>query len=217
MERLKHVKGAIFDLDGTLFDSLDVWADIDRKFFARRGIPLPEDYMTAVNTMSFSEAAAYTIRRFGLNETPEELVAEWRAMSVEAYANDIGLKPHAKEFLLSLKARDVKLGIATVLHRDCYIPALLHNGIADWFDAITDTTEVARGKGFPDIYEKTAEKMGIMSAECAVFEDILPGIRGAKAGGFLTVAVYDKHSDSDSALIKALADIYLTDYGASET
>ena len=196
MERLRQIKGSIFDLDGTLLDSMGIWEQIDAQFLERRGIPLPPDYAEAVKAMEFSQVAEYTIRRFGLQETPQALMEEWTALSQQAYARQIELKPGAKEYLAQLAEQGVLLGIATSATEELFIPALRHNGVWDLFAAHTTTGQVARGKGFPDIYWATAEKLGLRPEECAVFEDILPGVQGARQGGFLTVGVYDPYSEA---------------------
>ncbi|MDP4133415.1 MAG: HAD family phosphatase [Bacillota bacterium] len=205
-------KGAIFDLDGTLLDSMDIWEKIDIEFLAGRGIMMPDDYIAAVTPMGFFQAAQYTIRRFGLKEKPADIMEEWNRMSVESYKNKVTLKPYAKEYLLLLKKHGIKLAVATALSELLYAPALKNNGIYNLFDAFTETSEVKRSKGFPDIYLKAADKIGLPPRECAVFEDIYEGIKGAKDGGFITVGVYDRYSDYEKDKIKELSDLYIRNF-----
>ncbi len=96
-------KGAIFDMDGTLLDSMWVWRQIDVDFLGRRGFEVPPDYLEMITPMGYCRAAEYTIERFGLNEKPEDLIQEWYGMAAEAYAKKVELKSHAKEYLLELK------------------------------------------------------------------------------------------------------------------
>lgn len=198
--------GAIFDLDGTLLDSMDVWVRIDIDFLKKRGIFAPEDYIQALTPLGFYEAAKYTVSRFNLNETPEEVLREWGGMCRRAYERDIRLKPGAKEYLIHLKDAGVKLGVATALGRDLFEPVLKNNGIFGLFGAFASLDEVRRGKGFPDIYLLAAKRLEIAPAACAVFEDILIGILGAKAGGFMTCGVWDKSSAHEWDKIKEAAD-----------
>lgn len=202
-------QGAIFDLDGTLLDSMGVWEDIDRAFLGRRGIPVPPDYMDKVAALSFPAAAVYTIERFGLTETPEALMREWSDMAQDAYAHRVPMKTGAGEYLVWLKQRGVKLAVATASSEDLFIPALKRHGVYDLFDAFTTLKEVARGKGFPDIYQRAAEKLGLEPAVCAVFEDLAAGVAGARAGGFIAVGVYDDHAAQDKEKIIQIADAYL--------
>lgn len=206
-------EGAIFDLDGTLLDSMGVWENIDIKFLEKRGFTATEDYIKALTPMGFRAAAKYTIERFGLNETAEDIIDEWNRMSFNAYCNEVRLKPHAKEYLLFLTKSHVKLGIATALTSNMFEPALKNNDIFHLFDIFTSLSEVKRGKGFPDIYLLAAQKLGLPPTKCMVFEDISAGIIGAKSGGFRTCGVYDKYSEYEWKDIIALSDKSIMDFG----
>ena len=90
-------KGAIFDLDGTLLDSMGVWDQVDVDFLAKRGIEVPDDYMQKVAAMQFRQIAEYTIARFGLSDTPEALMEEWDHMARVMYATVVEAKPYARD------------------------------------------------------------------------------------------------------------------------
>ena len=145
-------KGAIFDLDGTLIDSMDVWEKIDLKFLQKRNITMPKDYIEIVNSMSFEEVAKYTIERFNLRETEEELIKEWNEMAVFEYSHNIKLKPNVKEYLEKLKINNIKIGLATSSPKKLYEPVLKNNGIYDYFNAFTSVEDVKKDKSYPDIY-----------------------------------------------------------------
>ena len=208
---LRKKKAAIFDLDGTLLDSMDVWLEVDRVFLARRGIVLPDDYAAAISPMGFPAAAEYTKNRFALPEDEEAIMAEWHALAVDAYANRVGLKHGVLDYLTSLRRRGIPFAAATASQAVFYLPALRRLGIADWFSSITEISEVSRGKGNPDTSLRAAEKLGYEVCDCAVFEDILPGVRGALAGGFFTVGVYDAHCVNPE-LMRAVCDRYIYDF-----
>ena len=210
---MRKKKAAIFDLDGTLLDSMGVWLEVDRVFLARRGIALPDDYAEAISPMGFPAAAAYTKKRFALPEDEETIMAEWHVLAVDAYANHVALKHGVLDYLTSLRRRGIPFAAATASQAVFYLPALRRLGIADWFSSITEISEVSRGKGNPDIYLRAAEKLGVAVEDCAVFEDIVPGVRGALAGGFYTVAVYDVHC-VNRELLRAICDRYI--YSFSE-
>lgn len=200
-----HIRGAIFDLDGTLLDSLNAWADVDRRFFAKRGIPLPPDYYDGIKTLDLHGAAVYTKRRFGLPDSHEELMREWQDMIKEEYALRIGMKAGAAEYVRSLHSRGIALGVATSSSPELFLPTLERFGLDGLFSAYALTSKV-RGKEFPDVYLLAAEKLGVPPQCCAVFEDILPGIRSAKSAGFFTVAVLDAGSEADFPALRAEAD-----------
>lgn len=202
-------KAAIFDMDGTLLDSMWVWLEVDRKFLEGRGLPMDEEYTRAIQKMDFAEAAEFTIRRYGFTDTPEMLIQQWNKMAVYEYEHAIFLKPFAREYLTLLREKGIKLAIATASPKELYEPALLHNGIYDWFDVIVTVAQAGRGKRFPDIYLLAAQKLNIPPKECAVFEDILPGVESAKAAGMRSIGVYDPSSEKDLAAIEKAADLFV--------
>ncbi len=205
-------RGAIFDLDGTLLDSLGAWAEIDVRFLTARGIPVDGAYTEAVKHMTFPEAAAYTKERYLLPESVQDIQAEWMQMIREEYRLRIPLKPHAGEFLQALHAHGVTLALATSSRTDLFLPALERCGVRSLFSVFVTTEEAARGKNFPDVYLLAAERLALMPKECAVFEDIVSGVRSAKEAGFFTVAVQDESAAADQPALRALAHAYLPDY-----
>ena len=205
-------KGAIFDLDGTLLDSMGVWRRIDEDFLGKRGIRVPDDYLKAITAKNFQDAADYTIERFGLKESADAIMAEWFDMAIDAYTDDVALKPFVKEYMQMLRENDVKIAAATSSDARLFEPCLKHHGIYEWFDAFSVTAEVKRGKGYPDVYENAAEKLGLKAADCVVYEDILKGVEGAKLGGFYVIGVEDVHSSYEKEEIQKEADRYITTF-----
>lgn len=205
-------KCAIFDLDGTLLDSTWVWEKIDVDFLAKRGLEVTDEYMREIKTHNFTTGSKYVVEKFHFQETPEEIAREWLEMAREEYAERIVLKPYALEFRKELKSRGLKLATATSSTYELFEKCLKRNGIYDLFDVFTETHEVERGKGYPDVYELAAERCGVGVSECVVFEDILKAVEGAKKGSFYTIAVYDEASKQDKEDILKLCDRYITDY-----
>lgn len=205
-------KAALFDLDGTLIDSLYVWEKIDRDFLSKRGLTVPDHYAEALSAKGFRESAEYTIRLFHLPETPEELMAEWNRMALDEYSRRVPLKPHAKEYLSYLKGRDIKLAAATALPRALYEPVLKNNGVYAFFNAFASTDETGRGKDSPDVYLLAAEKLGAAPETCVVFEDVLAGVRAAGRAGMRTCGVFDRHSAGQKEQIKQIADTFIYDF-----
>lgn len=213
MEIFRDTKGFIFDLDGTLIDSTNVWADIDEKFLGDRGFEVPEDYMQIISPMGAYRTAVYTIERFNLkNETPEDLVNEWLEMAKVEYHNHIKCKPFVKDFLQKAHNRGIKMAVATSSDRELFIPTLARENIIDYFDDIVTVGEVERGKEFPDVYLEAAKRINADVEESVVFEDILTAIKGAKTGGFKVVAVSDPKSENIQEQIKKTADLYISSY-----
>lgn len=200
------MRACIFDLDGTLLDSMGVWTRIDVDFLTKRGIPVPPDYADAVGALSFQEAAEYTIHRFALPDSARDLMREWSDMAMDAYGYAVPLKPGAREYLMALKARGVRLGVATSLSRALLEPALRNNGVFGLFDAICTTDEVGCGKSRPDVFERAAQKLGVDPKDCVVFEDIPQAILSAKQAGMRVYGVYDDASKAHWAEIRRIAD-----------
>lgn len=205
-------EGAIFDLDGTLLDSMHVWKEIDLEFLAKRGFSVPLGYSESLAGLSFRETAEYVIATFGLDETPDDIMQEWNRMAIEAYRHKVRLKPHAREYLLWLRERGVRLAVCTALSQKLYVPALQNNGIYELFDAFVSTDDVDRGKNFPDAYLLAAARLGIPPPDCAVFEDILPAVRGALAAHMQVYGVFDPSSEADREQIEAITQGYLYDF-----
>ena len=204
-----NFEAAIFDLDGTLLNSMDVWKKIDIAFLSKRGLPVPPHYVTEICSRSFEESAQYTIELFGLNETVPAIIEEWNLMAAHEYANNIRLTPYTHEYLLRLKAFHIKLAVATGLPEELYKPCLINNGIYDVFDILCSTDQMERGKEYPEIFLSVSSRLKIPPQKCIVFEDVLPAVRSAKQAGMITYGVYDKYSAHHGPKIRAIADGYL--------
>ena len=205
-------KGAIFDLDGTLIDSMGVWEKIDREFLKKRNISIPSDYIEKINSMSFKKVAKYTIERFKLKESPEELIKEWNEMAIYEYSNNIKLKPYVKEYLIKLKDNNIKIGLATSSSRILYEPVLKNNHIYEYFDVLTSLEDVKRDKSYPDIYLLVADKLKLNPQDCVGFEDILVAVNTMKKADFKVIGVYDKYADSEVEEIKKISDRFIYDF-----
>ncbi len=205
-------EAAIFDLDGTLLDSMGVWEQIDISFLHKRNLSVPEDYAVKISSLSFAETAQYTIARFKLNEKAEDIMQEWSEMAAYEYAHNVRMLPHALDYLLKLKEAGIRLAVATGMTMKLAIPCLKNNAILELFDAVCSTDEVPRGKEYPDVFELVADRIGVPPEKCIVFDDVLPAIKSAKQAHMLTCGVYDQYSERQRAEIEKLADYYLLDW-----
>ena len=214
MDFLEKAKGMIFDLDNTLLDSHSAWHDVDAEFFRRRKIEMPDDYGRKVATMSFVEAAIYSINEFGLDETVEDLTSEWFSAIENKYATELKIFEGVSEYLQKLKNQGKKIALATASSRKLYAPALKNNGIYDYFDAFVSTDEVKRGKGFPDVYLLAAKRAGLAARDCVVFEDIAPGIKAAKSVQMKAVAFLNPNASREWEVLRQEADGFFDTYFA---
>lgn len=209
---LKNIKGAIFDMDGTLIDSMWVWSKIDEEYLKKRNISLPNNLKQDIEHMGFAEVAQYFKDRFNISDTIEEIQNEWNEMAFYQYTNHVSLKAGAKEFLSLLKSKGIKIALATSNSKPLIEIALKRNDIYHFFDSITTTDEVSRGKDFPDVYLLAAERLMLDPNKCVVFEDILPAVKGAKSAGMTVIGVHDSYSEYQKEDIVSFADMYIFQY-----
>lgn len=206
-------KAAIFDLDGTLLDSMKVWKEIDQRFFARRNIPMPADYASAVASMQTGAIARYTINRFQLDEHPEDLAEEWNKDALLLYATAVQPKPHALDYLHALRASGAALAVATSLPPRLRQAALEHAGMTDCFDQVCSVDEAKSiGKEEPEIYLLASRMLGVAPDRCTVFEDLLVAVESAKRTGMKVWAMYDQSSAKDWDSIRSKADGAIADF-----
>lgn len=209
---LKNIKAAIFDLDGTLIDSMWVWEKIDIDYLAQKGLSVPSNLKDEINHLSFTQTAEYFKKRFNIDDDIETILSTWKSMAINNYSQNVKLKPGVVPFLNHLKNLGIKISLATSSNKDLLEPALISNNILSYFDAITTTDEVGKGKNNPDVYLLAAKKLGISPENCIVFEDILPAATGAKLANMKVVAVYDKASDSQKDALLKIADKYIYNF-----
>jgi len=209
---LTNIKAAIFDMDGTLIDSMWVWRKIDIEYLASKNILMPKDLKSSIEHLSFLETAKYFKERFNIQESIEHIMNEWTSMAYHQYEKEVKLKPGVRAYLSLLRSLGIKIGLATSNSKDLLEATLKSNNIFEYFDVICRTDEVTRGKDFPDIYLLTAKKLKVPPAQCIVFEDILPAVIGAKAAGMKVVGVHDLYSEEDACRIKEHADHYILRY-----
>lgn len=206
----KEVFGIIFDLDGTLLDSCSIWSEIDKAFFKKRNLVQPDDYSAAIGHIGLDKAATYTINRFNLKETKEDILKEWKQGVLDYYSH-IKLKPGVKEFIEYLKENKIPFCAATANDEDCYKKALEVHNIYDDFQFILEVRNYKKGKDNPDIYLDAAKKMNLKAENVAVFEDLYTALKTVKQAGFITVGVFEQ-SHNDQNKIQKLVDQYIVDF-----
>lgn len=207
-----NIKAAIFDLDGTLINSMALWDQIDIDYLASKNIPVPDDLNDEISHLSFNQVAVYFKERFKLEDSLDDIKNTWNTMAYNHYSSDITLKDGVVEFLDFLKKSNIKIGLATSNSTELLEASLKFNKIYDYFDAITITDEVSIGKHEPDVYLLAAKKLNVKPEECIVFEDILAAVKGAKKAGMKVIAVEDECSVLDKDEIIKISDEFINDF-----
>ncbi len=209
---LKDIDAVIFDMDGTIVDSMWVWEKIDIDYINGRGYEIPEDFHRRIEGMSFTETAIYVKERFKLEDDLETIIADWHDKVRSSYENDIEMKTGAIEFMKMLKSKGIKMGIGSSNSRELISVIVKKYGLDEYISAISTSCEVGNGKPAPDVYLKVAKDLGVDSKRCLVFEDVPNGIRSAINAGMRSCAIYDDFSSDYDDEKRKLADYYIKDY-----
>ncbi|MGN0140818.1 MAG: HAD family hydrolase [Roseburia sp.] len=206
------IRGAIFDMDGTLLDSMPIWEHASERYLQNQGIEVRENLAEILFSMSMRQGAAYVKRNYKLPEDIETIVAGVNAIVFDFYQNEAAPKPGVREFLDLLRGEGVKMVVATSTDRPMVEAALRQNRLTDYFERIFTCTEVGAGKVKPDIFIRAQQCLGTAREETWVFEDALYAIETAGSVGFPTVGIYDYASRKQQKQIGEKADIYIESF-----
>ncbi len=201
---MQHLKSMIFDMDGTLLDSMDMWQQLDRRFLRENGIEPPPDISDIVKKMTIETSSAYFVERFHLPMTPEQVKVRVEQLAAEAYRYDLPLKEGAAEFLQTLAKAEIPCAIASVTYPSLLEAALQRLGIRQYFQTILTPEEGFTGKHTPALYLETAKRLGSSPAETVVIEDALYAAETAAAAGFYTIGFRDAAGAADWEQLEAV-------------
>lgn len=207
-----QIKAVIFDLDGTLVDSMGLWRDIDIEFLSARGIEYKDDLQEKIEGMSFTETAVFCKDYYKLTESVEELKEIWNQMAEDKYRYEVQLKPGVMGFLEELKRRGIKMGIATSNSKELIAAVNEAYHFDRYISCVVTSCSVNKGKPAPDVYLEAARQLSVLPEECLVFEDIVKGIEAGKNAGMLVCAVEDSFSAEQRERKKAISDYYIESY-----
>lgn len=204
-------KGIIFDVDGTLLDSMWMWRELDFRFLREVGVEPDAEYPNIVNKMTLEEGVIYTKQVFQLAMSEEEIMDRIMEMARDFYYYEAELKPYAKEFLAAMYRAGVPMAIATTSKGDFIEHALARNGVMGYFREAFSGSDLGINKTVPDIYHMAAKSIHRGIEDVWVFEDSYHAVKTAKDAGYRVVAVYDRSNDRDLLETISLADVYIRD------
>ena len=209
---LNNIKAVLFDLDGTLVESMSMWGDIDVDYLKKYHIPVPEGLQKAIEGLSMYQTAVYFKENFAIEDSLEDIMDEWNRMAYKKYTTEIPLKPGVRAFLDVLKSKNIPCGIATSNSRILTEAILKSHQVENYFSVMVTGDEITNGKPDPEVYLEAARKLGVAPEHCLVFEDIPFGIMAGKRAGMTVCAVEDDYSMNDMEEKIRLADFYIKSY-----
>lgn len=209
---LDTMTGAIFDLDGTLLDSMYIWSEIGINFLENEGVTPPPGASEQFVKMSLVQAAEFYIKNYAPDRTVTDIIKSINTLIEDFYFNQVLLKDGVREFLEYLKNRNVKMCVATATDKYMVEKALERNGIREYFSEIFTCTGVGAGKDTPVIYDRALEHLGTPKETTFVFEDALYAIETAKNANYKIVGIYDVSEPEEPEKVNVLCDVYINNY-----
>lgn len=206
------MKAAIFDMDGTLLDSMPAWDGVAEDFLCSLGIHPPADLQEQIKTFSFAQTADYFLQRFSLPFSTQEIADGIYRRLVQSYRETVPLKPYALDYLQLLQKRRIKSCILTASPVDLVYPALDRLQLWPYFDFVLTCDELQSGKEDKQTFLKTAARLGYAPSEIVVFEDALHAAKTAKAAGFPVIGLYDQSIGADDTMMGIVCDQYLPSF-----
>ena len=201
----------LFDMDGTLINSNGVWKDVDREFLARRGMEYSRAYYEGVAHTIFPLAAKFTKEFCNLEESCEEIMAEWMELAKDAYAN-VTVKPGVRAYLTQCKAEGRGVALVTSsVPEHCYT-AMKKLDLLKYFDTITFAQELGLEKKEPELWREAARRNGVRPEDCTIFDDSLAACQGARRARMRVVGVYDSFFASDEREMRHFCDVYIKSF-----
>lgn len=201
------IHGAIFDVDGTLLDSMVIWEEAAVRYLNSLGLEPEENLSEKIMTMSMEEGADYLIDHYGVSLTRTQILDGIRELIRGFYEDEVQLKPGVEQVIKLLASKDIPMIIATSSDSACVTAGLKRLGVWSYFKGILTCSDIGKGKTEPDIYLAAAKDIGSKPSETVVFEDALHAIVTAKNAGFITVGIYDSYNQ-DEEKIQKVADCY---------
>lgn len=204
-----NIKYIIFDMDGTLIDSMSAWDDVGEKVLLENNKIPEKNLIDTLNKMTFDESAKYLIENYNLEISLEEIKNRFYEIVKYKYENTIYLKEGVVEFLEKCKKNNIKMAILTASNREISEIVLKRLDILKYFDFIMTTEEENLTKKDEKIYIRALKKLNASIKETAIFEDMLYSLEISNSIGIMTIGVFDKSSIKDIEKIKKNSNLFI--------
>ena len=206
------MKGILFDLDGTLLDSMPVWVSLAENYLKQLGVEPPKDLRKQIKAMTLKEAMIHFKEQFALDDDVEEMIAAAFRILSESYRSTIALKPHVREVLERLHEKGVPMAVATATTDELSKPAIEHHGLHRYFSFVQTVANSGYTKREKEFWEAGAARLGMDPKDIVVFEDALHAMESAKAAGMRVIAIEDESARRDAEAIRSVADVCLSSF-----
>ena len=209
---LKGIKFALFDVDGTLIDSMPVWSWSTTSYLEMKGVEVPDDLMKTIATLGYNNAIVYLKERFNIEESIDEIKRQVDEAVFAKYKYEIPAKNNTKEYLDYLKSIGMDCYIITAGLKKFFMPCLERHGYIDYFKELWTSEDFNMKKSDKNIYLEIAKKLGVNPEEIIFFDDSIHAISAAKNAGLKVVGIYDENSKNDKEEIISIVDKYILDF-----
>ena len=215
MSFIQNIKGVIFDVDGVLLDSLEIWTDLGARYLVSMGKVPEQGLADILFSMSMEQGAAYLKEHYSVPETAEKIYQGLQDMLRDFYYYEVKAKPGAQQLLRAISDAGISITAATSSPRALIERALERNDLIGYIDRIFTNSEIGKSKHFPDIYNAAAAHMGTEPEETLVFEDSLYALKTAAAAGYHTAGVAECNGEPDQEGLRRESDIYIAELTAA--
>lgn len=209
---LSGIDAVIFDVDGTMIDSMGLWEEVDRIYLARYNKPVQDELQKMLSGISIRETADYFREVIGIDEPPEKMLHDWNELAYEQYHDHVKAKPGTARWIKDLASHGYPMAVGTSNSRKLATTALERQGFLPYFKVMLTGEDVKKGKPDPYIYQECARRLGVEPSRCLVFEDISSGLIAGRDAGMRTCAVKDKFSMFEDDKKREIADFYINDF-----
>lgn len=209
------IAGAVFDLDGTLLDSMGIWQSLGRDYLKSLGVIAPESLDEKLQSLSLEQAAVYMKDEYHLEQSVSQIVEGIAQLIADFYQTEASLKPGVQEFLVRLKEAGIPMCVLTATAQELAEAALFRTGVLPYFEAVLSCTSAKESKNQPGAFKTACQLLKTAPENTLVFEDALYALRAAEQAGCQTVGIYDRFEPQPEAL-RETADLWLPDWQKNE-